>query len=125
MRSPSRSAALLHPHAGRYQTGIAPVARGVSPNRSSPSRRALLYVLFQELERLALDESWAYFLRRLLLGPTGMNIRNEPVHGFVTDISRVYAALTVRAAAMLITVVAPSPHQQSARLAAKTTTLLT
>ena len=56
-----------------------------------------------------MDESWAYFLRWLLLGPLGMNIRNEVAHGFVTDISPVYAALTLRAAALLITVVAPQP----------------
>ena len=38
-----------------------------------------------------------------------MNIRNEVAHGFVTDISPVYAALSLRAAALLITVVAPQP----------------
>lgn len=37
------------------------------------------------------------------------DIRNEVAHGFVTDISPVYAALTLRAAALLITVVAPQP----------------
>lgn len=56
-----------------------------------------------------LDESWAYFLRWLRLGPPGMNIRNEISHGFVGDISPVYAALALRAAALLITVVAPQP----------------
>ena len=74
-----------------------------------PGQYPGLYVLLQELERLALDESWAYFLRWLFLGPLGMNIRNEVAHGFVTDISPVYAALTLRAAALLITVVAPQP----------------
>ena len=68
-----------------------------------------LYVLLQELEKLALDESWAYFLRWLLLVPPGMNIRNEIAHGFVGDTSPVYAALILRAAALLITVVAPQP----------------
>lgn len=57
----------------------------------------------------ATDESWAYFLRWLLLGPPGMNIRNEIAHGFVGDISPGYAALALRAAALLITVVAPQP----------------
>jgi hypothetical protein len=74
-----------------------------------PGQYPGLYVLLQELEKLALDESWAYFLRWLLLGPPGMNIRNEIAHGFVGDISPVYAALTLRAAALLITVVAPQP----------------
>lgn len=68
-----------------------------------------LYALLQELENLALDESWAYFLRWLLLGPPGMNIRNDIAHGFVTDISPVYAALVLRAAALLITITAPQP----------------
>ena len=47
------------------------------------------------------------FPELLLLGPLGMNIRNEVDHGFVTDISPVYAASTLRAVALLITVVAP------------------
>jgi hypothetical protein len=74
-----------------------------------PGQYPCLYVLLQELEKLALDESWAYFLRSLLLGPLGMNIRNEVAHGFVTDVSPVYTALTLRAAAPLITVVTPQP----------------
>jgi Domain of unknown function (DUF4209) len=74
-----------------------------------PGQYPGLYVLLHELEELALDESWAYFLRWLFLGPLGMNIRNEVAHGFVTGISPVYAALTLRAGALLITVVAPQP----------------
>jgi hypothetical protein len=74
-----------------------------------PGQYPGLYVLLQELEKSALDESWAYFLRWLLLGPPGMNIRNETAHGFVGDISPVYATLVLRAAALLITVVAPQP----------------
>jgi len=68
-----------------------------------------LYPLLQELEKLAMDESWTYFLRWLLLGPPGMNIRNDLAHGFVGDISPVYAALILRAAVLLITVAAPQP----------------
>jgi len=75
-----------------------------------PGQYPGLYVLLQELERVALDESWTYFLRWLLLGPLGMNIRNEVAHGFVADIDPVYAALVLRAAALLITVVAPQPE---------------
>ena len=74
-----------------------------------PGQYPGLYVLLQELEKLALDESWACFLRWLLLGPPGMNIRNETAHGFVGDISPVYAALILRAAALLITITAPQP----------------
>jgi hypothetical protein len=50
-----------------------------------PGQYPDLYVLLQELEKLALDESWAYFLRWLLLGPLGMNIRNEVADGFVAE----------------------------------------
>ena len=74
-----------------------------------PGKYPGLYVLIEELEKLALDESWAYFLRWLLLGPAGQNLRNEVAHGFVRDISPVYAALVLRAAALLITLVAPQP----------------
>jgi hypothetical protein len=61
-----------------------------------PGQYPGLYVLLQELEKVALDESWTYFLRWLLLGPLGMNIRNEVAHGFVADISPVYAVLVLR-----------------------------
>lgn len=66
-----------------------------------------LYVLLDELEKLALDESWAYFFRWLLLGPYGANVRNDVAHGFVTDISPIYAALTLRAVSVLVTVSGP------------------
>lgn len=52
-----------------------------------PGQYPGLYVLLQELEQQALDESWAYFLRWLLLGPPGTNVRNDVAHGFVADIS--------------------------------------
>jgi hypothetical protein len=38
-----------------------------------------------------------------------MNVRNDLAHGFIGDISPVYAALILRAAALLITVTAPQP----------------
>lgn len=74
-----------------------------------PGQYPGLYVLLQELEKLGLDESWAYFLRWLLLGPFGINIRNEIAHGFVTHTGPVYAALILRAAALLITLAGPQP----------------
>jgi hypothetical protein len=46
-----------------------------------------------------------------------MNIRNDLAHGFTSGISPVYAALILRAAAMLITVTAPQPPA-AARVAA-------
>ena len=55
----------------------------------------------------AATESWNYFLRWLLLAPPGINIHNDPAHGFIGDISPIYAALIQRAAALLNTVAAP------------------
>lgn len=66
-----------------------------------------LYVLLDELEDIALDESWAFFLRWLLTGPRGHNLRNDVAHGFVYDISPAYAALSLRAAGVLVTVAGP------------------
>jgi hypothetical protein len=60
-----------------------------------------LYNLLDELEKLALDESWAYFFRWLLLGPYGANLRNDVAHGFVFDPGPVYAALLLRAVSVL------------------------
>jgi len=74
-----------------------------------PGQYPGLHVLLQELEKLGLEEAWAFFLRWLLLGPYGMNIRNELAHGFVTDTGPAYAALVLRAAALLITIAGPQP----------------
>ena len=63
-----------------------------------------LYVLLDELETLALDESWAYYLRWLLLGPYGANLRNDIAHGFVFDPGPLYAALLLRAVSLLVMV---------------------
>lgn len=62
-----------------------------------------LYVLLTELENLALDEDWAWFLHWLLLGPVGANVRNDVAHGFRGDLGATYTALVLRAAAVLIT----------------------
>ncbi len=69
----------------------------------------MLYPLLEQLQELGMDDSWIYFLRWMLLAPPGMNIRNDVAHGFTSGISPVYAALILRAAALLITVTAPSP----------------
>jgi hypothetical protein len=69
----------------------------------------MLHPLLKELEELAMDESWIYFLRWLLLAPPGMNVRNDLAHGFIGNISPIYAALILRAAALLITVTGPLP----------------
>lgn len=62
-----------------------------------------LYVLLNELGKLGFDEDWSWFLKWLLLGPTGMNIRNEISHGFVSDLRPEYAVLILRAASLLFT----------------------
>ncbi len=67
-----------------------------------------LGVLLGELNKLALDETWAYFLGWLLHDRYGMNLRNEVAHGFLAETSPIYAALTLRAAALLVTVAGPN-----------------
>lgn len=69
---------------------------------SDPGGYVGLHVLLDELEKLALDESWAYFFRWLLLGPYGANLRNDVAHGFVFDPGPVYAALLLRAVSVLV-----------------------
>lgn len=71
-----------------------------------------LYVLLDELERVALDPSWAYFFRWLLLGPYGANLRNDIAHGFVFDPGPVFAALTIRAVAVLALVAGILPDDR-------------
>lgn len=66
-----------------------------------------LFVLLEELEELALDPSWAYFLRWFMLGPYGMNVRNEVAHGLLLDPGPVVAALTLRAVSVLALVAGP------------------
>ncbi|MGW5148217.1 DUF4209 domain-containing protein [Rhodococcus koreensis] len=81
-----------------------------------------MYVLFSELEKLALDEDWAWFLRWLLLGPIGLNIRNEVAHGFVSDLRPEYVVLVLRAAAVLITAAPESDQRRVDLLPAMTPT---
>jgi hypothetical protein len=96
-----------------FLAGPSPTRRGrvSGPGWQGPGRVPGAHVLLDELEKLALDEGWAYFFRWLLLGPYGANVRNEVAHGFVFDISSTYAALTLRAVSVLVTVAGPPvPH---------------
>ncbi|MFC7617552.1 hypothetical protein ACFQV2_33185 [Actinokineospora soli] len=77
-----------------------------------------LYTLLEELEKLGLDESWAYYLRWLFLGPPGLNIRNDVAHGLSTGINSVYSTLVLRGAALLICI-APHDEEHDERLVAK------
>ncbi|WCB36931.1 DUF4209 domain-containing protein [Gordonia polyisoprenivorans] len=63
----------------------------------------MLYSLLARLEELALDPDWAWFLRWLLLGDVGVNLRNDQAHGFLSSVPIEYAALLLRAASVLIT----------------------
>lgn len=80
-----------------------------------------LYTLLDKLEDLALDESWAYFLRWLLVDPFGQNARNDVAHGLTQTINALYAALVLRAATLLITLVAPQPSSFDAVLGTSST----
>lgn len=71
-----------------------------------------LYVLLDELEKLALDPSWTYFFRWLLLGPYGANLRNDIAHGFIFDPGPMFAALTLRAVSVLALVAGPLPNDR-------------
>lgn len=71
-----------------------------------------LHNLLKELEDLALDQSWAYFLRWLFLGPYGANLRNEVSHGYVPDLDPPMAALALRALAMLVVVAGPPTYDR-------------
>lgn len=55
-----------------------------------PQLGAMLPKLKQQL-----DSSWYRFLRTFLVSPFGPNFRNELAHGFVDDVSRCNAALTL------------------------------
>lgn len=68
---------------------------------ASPGGYPGLHVLLDELENLALDRNWTWFLRWLLLGPSGQNLRNDYAHGFLGEIDPTYAALTLRAGVLL------------------------
>ena len=72
-----------------------------------------LYVLLDELKKLDLDPSWAFYLNWLLIDFRGANLRNSVAHGFVEEVGPEYAALVLRAAALLIDLVGPRPHDQA------------
>lgn len=89
--------------------GIYRVQRG-----NDPGGYVGLYVLLDELEKLALDPSWTYFFRWLLLSPYGANLRNDVAHGFVFDPGPIHTALTLRAVSVLALVAGPLPDDSFA-----------
>jgi hypothetical protein len=48
-----------------------------------------------------MDRSWNRFLWTFLVSPFGPNYRNELLHGYVDDATRIPAALTILAAIRL------------------------
>jgi hypothetical protein len=76
-----------------------------------PGGYPTLYALIAELDKLALEESWAYFFRWLLGGPFGANLRNNVAHGLPAEMSPVNAALILRAVALLAVVVGAMDHR--------------
>lgn len=75
----------------------------VQISQVKPGGHIQLHPLLQALDKAALDEDWAYFLRWLLLGPVGRNLRNDYAHGHLDVVTPTDAALLLRAAALLIT----------------------
>jgi hypothetical protein len=64
----------------------------------TPGQYAGLGALLPILVEQGMDESWVRYLQTLLSGVTGMNYRNDLLHGFVDDVHSGNAALVLVAA---------------------------
>jgi hypothetical protein len=69
---------------------------------SDPGGYGGLHPLLSALEEQGMDPDWSYFIKWLLIGPPGANLRNDLSHGLVLDPGPVHAALALRAAALMI-----------------------
>lgn len=67
-----------------------------------------LYDLLTEIEKVGFDPDWAFFLRWLLLGPHGRNLRNDIAHGLIGGAGDSEAVLALRAASLVILLAGPS-----------------
>jgi Domain of unknown function (DUF4209) len=77
---------------------------------SDPGQYPGLWTMLEALEQSPLDESWAYFVKWLLLGPpTGINLRNDLAHGFIHAPGGVHSLLVLRAAAVLLPLTRQGP----------------
>lgn len=74
---------------------------------SDPGGYGGLHGLLTSLQDAGMDPDWIYFLKWLLLGNPGANIRNDLTHGLVFDPGPLYTALVLRAAAVMFPLVAP------------------
>lgn len=64
----------------------------------TPGQYAGLGALLPMLTEYGMDESWARYLQTLLSGVTGINYRNDLLHGFIDDVYSGNAALVLLAA---------------------------
>ncbi len=69
--------------------------------QSTPGQYPGLGYLLGVLRAHGLDESWHRYLSTLLVNPTGMNLRNELLHGFVGDVDLVVSALFLQVSVYL------------------------
>lgn len=67
----------------------------------TPGQYPGLGALVPELIRAGMDESWGRYLTTLLSGPAGWNVRNEALHGFLSEVGPPLAALILVAALYL------------------------
>lgn len=82
---------------------------------SDPGKYVGLGALIGLLADAGLDRSWERFLRTLLTGPLGMNVRNDTAHGFViADPGRENAALALRALGLLVRLLGPPANLAAA-----------
>jgi hypothetical protein len=51
--------------------------------------------LIDILSERGLDESWYKFIRTFLAHQDGVNLRNEVLHGAITDVDEVHSALVL------------------------------
>lgn len=78
---------------------------------SDPGGYGGLHGLLTALENAGMDPDWIYFLKWLLLGHPGANVRNDLTHGLMFDPGPVHTVLVLRAAALMIRLVAPEPGE--------------
>lgn len=74
---------------------------------SDPGGYGGLHGLLTSLEDADMDPDWIYFMKWLLLGSPGANVRNDLTHGLVFDPGPLHTVLVLRAAALIIPLVAP------------------
>lgn len=77
---------------------------------SDPGGYGGLHGLLNGLQDAGMDPDWIYFLKWLLLGHPGQNVRNDLSHGLVFDPGPVDTALVLRAATLLVRLVQPDSN---------------